>query len=303
MSGFSFDPAWVRTLYRQRQSWLGAVAALGLVVAQTSPSHAQLAPNLGTAADFAVLGGQTVTNTGSSVLNGNLGVSPGSAITGFPPGILTPPGVTHAADAVALGAQTDLTTAYLDLLSRPITKNLTGLDLGGQTLTQGVYKFDTAAQLTGSLTLDAQGNNKAVFIFQIGSKLTTATASTISVINLGQGGQGVNAFWQVGSSATIGDSTTFLGNILAYTDISLDSSATICGRALARGAGDVGGAVTMIGNTILDTCPASVDFGSHGFAGAGTTLAAVPEPGTVPLLCMGLFALTLYGWKSRKRVA
>jgi outer membrane autotransporter protein len=242
MSGFSFDPAWVRILPANLAGLRGAVAALGLVVALTSPSHAQVV-NLGTAADFAVLGGSTVTNTGTSILTGNLGVSPGSAITGFPPGIVTPPGATHAADAVAIQAQSDLTAAYLSLLSRPTTANLTGQNLGGLTLTPGVYSFDSSAQLTGALTLNALGNPNAVFIFKIGSTLTTASSSTVTVIN---GGPGSNVFWRIGSSATLGTTTSFVGDILAQTSITLNTGANIaCGSALAQT-----GAVTLDTNRI-----------------------------------------------------
>jgi uncharacterized protein with beta-barrel porin domain len=234
-----FDPTGVRT-YPAKLA--GAMAVLGLVVGQTSPGHAQ-APNMGTAADFAVLAGSTVTNTGPSVLTGNLGVSPGSAITGFPPGIVTPPGATHAANAVAVQAQVDLTTAFNALAGRPTTSNLTGQNLGGLTLTPGVYNFDSSAQLTGSLTLNAQGNPNAVFIFNIGSTLTTASSSTVTVIG---GGQGTNVFWRVGSSATLGTTTSFVGDILALTSITLTTGANIaCGAALARN-----GAVTLDTNNI-----------------------------------------------------
>src|SRR5581483_8601927 len=144
--------------------------------------QAATAPSLGTAINFAVLGGSSVTNTGATVVNGNLGVSPGSAITGFPPGIVVPPGTIHAADAVAGGAQSDTTIAYNALAGQPCDFNLTGQDLGGLTLIPGVYCFSTSAQLTGTLTLNAQGNPDAVFIFQIGSALTTASNSSVSVI-------------------------------------------------------------------------------------------------------------------------
>jgi len=254
-SGFSFDPTSARTSLAKLTGVLGAAATVGLmVVASTSPSHAQ---DLGTAADFAVLGGSTVTNTGPSVLIGNLGVSPGSAITGFPPGIVTAPSATHAADAVAVQAQVDQVTAYNALAGLPSTANLTGRNLGGLTLAPGVYNFSSAAQLTGNLTLNAGGNPNAVFIFQIGTALTTASASTVSVIG---GGQGSNVFWQVGSSATLGAGTTFVGDILAQQSITLNTSANIaCGSALAHT-----GAVTLdtnhiaIGNLAPCTTPTPV---------------------------------------------
>jgi hypothetical protein len=240
MSRFSFAPASVRTSSQKRAGVRGAVAVLGLMGATlTSPSHAQQAPSLLTAASFAVLAGSTVTNTGPTAINGNVGVSPGSAITGFPPGIVN--GVTSVADAVAAQAQIDNMSAYNVLAGRPITTNLTGQDLGGKTLIAGVYGFNTSAQLTGTLILDGQGNPNAVFIINIGSTLTTASNSRILLTN---GAQGGNVFFRVGSSATLGTSTSFTGDILAL--ITLDTSATIiCGDALAQH-----GAVTLDSNTI-----------------------------------------------------
>ena len=206
------------------------------------PAAAATAPAaLHTAQSFAVLGGQTVTNTGPSTLVGDLGVSPGTAVTGFPPGSVTG-GAMHKADAVALQAQSDVTTAYNDLAGRACGTSLTGQDLGGLTLVSGVYCFTSSAQLTGTLTLDAQGNPDAVFIFQIASTLTTASNSTVQVIN---GGQNCNVYWQVGSSATIGTTTTFVGNILALTSIALQTGASVVGRALARN-----GAVTLDTNHV-----------------------------------------------------
>jgi len=221
------------------------VAVLGLMGATlTSPSHAQQAPSLLTAGSFAVLAGSTVTNTGTTVLNGNVGVSPGSAVTGFPPGIVN--GVISAGDAVAAQAQIDNINAYNVLAGKPVTTNLTGQDLGGKTLTAGVYGFNTSAQLTGTLTLNEQGNPNSVFIINIGSTLTTASGSSISLIN---GAQGGNVFFRVGSSATLGTSTSFAGDILALTSITLNTSAKIiCGDALAQN-----GAVTLDSNTIT-TC-------------------------------------------------
>jgi uncharacterized protein with beta-barrel porin domain len=221
-----------------------AFAAVGLmVVAPTSSSHAQ-APSLGTAASFAVLAGSTVTNTVTpTVINGDLGVWPGSAVTGFPPGTVTPPFMIHAGDAVAQQAQADDTTAFNVLSSMPIMTDLTGQDLGGKTLKPGVYGFNTSAQLTGTLTLDGQGNPNSVFIINIGTTLTTASASSILLIN---GAQGGNVFFRVGSSATLGTTTAFAGDILALTSITLDTGATInCGDALAQN-----GAVTLDNNVI-----------------------------------------------------
>ncbi|HVL49876.1 MAG TPA: ice-binding family protein, partial [Actinomycetota bacterium] len=197
--------------------------------------------DLGTAESFAVLAGQGVTNTGSTVVSGDLGTWPNPAITGFPPGTVIN-GTIHAADAVALQAQSDLTIAYDDAASRACDQDLTGQDLGGLTLVAGVYCFDTSAQLTGELTLDAEGNPDAVFIFKIGSTLITATDSTVNLIN---GAQACNVFWQVGSSATLGVGSTFAGTILALTSITANTDAQIEGRLLARN-----GAVTLDSNIV-----------------------------------------------------
>ena len=187
--------------------------------------------NLGTAGSYAVLAGSTVTNTGSSVLNGSLGVWPGTAVTGFPPGIVTRPGTIHPGDAAAAQAQLDLTTAYNAAAGLARTGTLTGQNLGGMTLTPGVYFFASSAQLTGQLTLNNLGNPNALFVFQIGSTLTTASnSSVIFSSSLADS----NVFWQVGSSATLGTTTAFQGNILALTSITLNTGATIgCGSALA----------------------------------------------------------------------
>src|SRR6202048_626102 len=211
MSGFSFGPTGARTLPAKLAGSRGAVAALGLMgAALTSPSHAQ-APPLGTAASFGVLAGSAVTNTGSSVISGNVGVSPNNVVTGFPPGTVVG-GTIHENDGLAIQAQLDDVAAFTALSGRPVTVNLTGQDLGGKTLTSGVYGFSTSAQLTGTLTLDGQGNPNSVFIFNVGSTLTTASASRIVLIN---GAQGGNVFFRVGSSATLGSTTSFPGDILA----------------------------------------------------------------------------------------
>ena len=211
---------------------LGTVTGLLLAVASlsTAPgaSAAEAPVGLGTAGTYAVLGGQAVTNTGPSILFGDVGVSPGTAITGFPPGVAL--GVTHAGDAVAGGAQSDLTIAYDDAAGRAPIAAIAG-DLGGLTLTPGVYNAASSIGLTGTLTLDAQGDPAAVFIFQVGSALTTASASSISMIN---GAQPCNVFWQIGSSATLGTNSDFIGTILALTSISVTTGTTVEGRALAR---------------------------------------------------------------------
>jgi Ice-binding-like len=202
-----------------------------------------LAQSLGSAASFAVLGGSTVTNTGPSVVNGNLGVSPGSAVTGFPPGVVTG-GSIHAADAVALQAQNDATSTYNFLAGQPCNTDLTGQDLGGLTLTPGVYCFSSSAQLTGTLTLNGPG----IYIFQIGTSLTAAGGSAVALIN---GAVACNVWWQAGSSATLGTTASLPGNILALTSITLNTGASLAGRALARN-----GAVTLDGNAVA-LCAAS----------------------------------------------
>ncbi len=203
---------------------------------------AQSAAGLGAASSFAVLGGLTVTNTGTSTIYGNVGVNPGSAVTGFPPGLVNG-GAIHQADGLSLQAQNDLITAYNVVAGQAFSSDLTGQNLGNRSLNPGVYRFSSSAQLTGALVLNAQGNGGAVFIFQISSTLTTATGSSVNIIN---GGSACNVFWQVGSSATLGTTTRFLGNILAMTSITLNTGASISpGRALARN-----GAVTLDTNNI-----------------------------------------------------
>jgi hypothetical protein len=204
---------------------------------------------------FAILAGSVATNTGASIISGNVGVSPGAAITGFPPGIVTAPYAIHSADAIAARAQSDLTIAYNALAARAPTSDLTGQDLGGLTLTPGVYNFNTSSQLTGALTLDGGGNPNAVFIFKIGSTLTTASASVVQLIN---GAQGRNVFFQVGSSATLGTTTSFAGKILALANITLNTGAQInCGAALAQI-----GAVTLDTNVVSVCALAAATYDS-----------------------------------------
>src|SRR3954447_8868582 len=227
-------------MIRSRIGRLIAAALTTLFVGEALPASAQTAPPLGTAQSYAVLAGSTVTNTGPSVITGGLGLSPGSAVTGVPPGRVSG-GTIHAADAAALSAQSSLTTAYNSAAGQSCMLDLSGQDLGGQVLTPGVYCFSSSAQLTGTLTLNGQGNAAAIWIFKIGSTLTTASGS--SVVMSGSGSQ-CNVFWQVGSSATVGTGTSLAGNILALTSITMNNSARIFGRALART-----GAVTLDTNT------------------------------------------------------
>ena len=250
---------------------------------------------LQSAENFTVLGGSTVTNTGPTSITGNVGVSPGSAITGTVSITLT--GTYHAGDAVALQAQTDVTKAYNGLKAMSSNQNLTGQDLGGLTLNSGVYKFDSEAQLTGALTLDAQGNNNAFWVFQIGDTLKTANASSVNMINVGShGGTDNGLFWQVGSSATLGTTTAFEGNILALASITLNTGATIDnGRALAET-----GAVTMDTNT-LSQFSAPPDYGTLSggltYDSLGNVVpvgpSAVPEPSSFALFASGMAALFL----------
>jgi hypothetical protein len=213
----------------------------GLFLVAT-PAAAQV--SLGSAQQFGVLAGSTVTNTGPSSIDGDVGVWPGTAIVGFPPGTTT--GSLRAGDAVAQQAQTDLTAAYNAAAGTACNTNLTGQDLGGMTLTPGVYCFDSSAGLTGTLTLDFLGNPNAFFLFKIGSTLTTASASMVQIINGGGTTCPPNVFWQVGSSATLGTGSTFRGNIMALTSITLTTGASLDGRALARN-----GAVTLDSNTVI----------------------------------------------------
>lgn len=199
--------------------------------------------DMGTAKTYAVLGGQSVTNSGPSVLNGDLGVWPGTAISGFgaAPSDGKVNGATHAGDAEAKSAQDATTTAYDDAAGRTTTKTITS-DLGNQVLVGGVYTSGGDLELTGTLTLDGEGKADSVFVFQAGAALTTATDSEIKLIN---GANACNVYWKVGSSATLGVRTEFVGTILALQSISANTEATVQGRLLARN-----GSVTLLSNTI-----------------------------------------------------
>jgi hypothetical protein len=236
---------------------------LGLISTMIFASSAFGAPatvGLGSAASFSVLGGSTVTNTGPTTMFGDLGLSPGSSVTGAPHVL----GQTHVDDAVAIGAKNDLTTAYNDAAGRP-TNGSAGTDLAGQTFTAGVRTASSSLLLSsGSVTLDAQGDPNAVFIFQIGSTLITGSATTVLLVN---GAQACNVFWQVGSSATLGTGTRFVGTIMASATITANTAATIHGRLLAQTA-----AVNLDTNTITTSNCASSVTGSGG--GTETTTPA-----------------------------
>lgn len=234
-------------------------------------SHAQAgAQLLGTADTFAVLAGSTVTNTGNSVLNGNLGVWPGLAYTGFPPGKVN--GTIYAGNAVAEQAEADLTTAYNTIQSEAYTTDLTGMDLGGLVLFPGVYHFASSAFLDGALTLDGEGNPNSEWDFQIGSTLITGSNASVNVIAGGE----CNVYWQVGSSATLGTGTAFLGNIMAQASITMNTGSSIVhGSALAETA-----AVTLDDSSI-------------------TTCLATPEPMPVCVLGLGVMGLLLRRRQSR----
>jgi hypothetical protein len=257
---------------------LAAFAALPQACNQQPkpPEHfasEQAAISLSTAENFAVLASSTVTNTGPTIINGEVGVSPGTAITGFPPGFVIPPATVHPGDAIAAQAQSDATAAYAMLTATPCTVNVVNPNLGGQTLTPGVYCFSSSAQLTGALVLDAQGDPNAVFIFKIGSTLTTATGASVAIIN---GGQACNVFWQVGSSATLGTATAFAGSILALASVTLTTNAVVSGRALA-----LNGAVTMDTNQVSAAhCAAGPGTSSSGAGTGGAAASSSSAAGT-----------------------
>jgi type VI secretion system secreted protein VgrG len=237
---------------------LAGSLGIAAMVFDGSRADAQVAPlDLGAAEDFAVLAAATVTNTGPSVIDGDLGVSPGTAVTGFPPGTVT--GTVHSAGATAAQAQADATAAYDDgVLRTPATA--VPVELGGTTLTGGVYAGGTL-EITGTLTLDAQGDPNAVFILRAASTLVTASNSTVELIN---GAQASNVFWLVGSSATLGTGTHFVGTIIATASITATTGVTVLGRLLARTA-----AVTLDTNTV-DVPPSAPSTPPTTVPGGGT---------------------------------
>jgi type VI secretion system secreted protein VgrG len=254
-----------------KRAWrAGAVLAVCVAFFAIPVAAQASAVNLGTASPFVVLGGSAVTNTGPSVLNGDLGVGPGTSLTGFgAPSVVN--GATHDNDAVANIAQNDLTTAYNVAAGQPVSPGhvLTGTNLGNRTLTAGAYSFSSSAQLTGQLTLDAKGKADAQFVFEIGSTLTTASASSVVLIN---GASPCNVYWQVGSSATLGTTTAFQGNLMALQDISLNNGASVIGRVLAKRG------ITLI-NNVLDRSTCNDQPTTPGTPGTPTTPGT---PGATP---------------------
>jgi hypothetical protein len=201
---------------------------------------------LRSAAKFAVLAGSTVTNDGPTVVTGNLGLSPGSAVVGFPPGKVVD-GSIHAADGEAAQAKHDLTTAYNDAAGRK-NPHLLPSDIGGMTISPGLYRSPSALAITGNVTLDGKGDADSVFIIQVPTKLTTAVNSSVTLIGRARAR---NIFWQVGSSATLKKASVFKGIILAHMSISLGTGATVAdGRLLARI-----GAVTLLRNIVTEPAP------------------------------------------------
>jgi hypothetical protein len=289
------------------------VFSFGLLIFSAFALNAYGDAFLLSATNFGVLGASTVTNTGPTTINGDLGLWSG---TSYVPGTCVPApcitfigaSTTHITDGIAKQAQLDALAGYTTLQGLAPTLNLSGVDLGGHTLTKGVYDFASSAQLTGNLILDFQGLDNTFIDFEIGSTLTTASGSSVSIINAGSN-DGV--YWAVGKSATLGTGTSFVGNIIADQSVTMNTAATDgCGRVIALNA-----AVTMDTNVISNTCPivnasgtpigtfgggvASIDTTNTGVplpATAVGQVAAVPEPGTTGLLAA---ALGFIVWKKR----
>ncbi|MEC3982005.1 ice-binding family protein [Amycolatopsis sp. H20-H5] len=257
----------MRALHRTGSALAAIALAVGVAVVVPAAAQAATSPPFGSASNFAVLGASTVTNTGPTVVTGDLGVSPGTAVVGFPPGSVV--GTVHTTDAVAAQAQADVGTAITYAAGEPCDTNLTGQDLGGLTLPPGVYCFNSSAQLTGTLTLDAQGNPNAAWVIQVASSLTTGSNAAVVLTGGATPCNHDNITWQIGASATIGTGTSFVGNILAGTSITVAGNADSTGSLYAHT-----GAVTMDSNKV-STCAGA---GNQ----AGPTITTTPS-GSVPV--------------------
>jgi len=299
----------VAVVRRGGTALISLAVAAAVLIAFAGPANAAVVATvpLGTSANYSVLAGSTVTNTGNSTLGGSLGVWPGTSITGFPPGKVL--GTTDKTNAAAKNAQSNLTAAYVNAAGRPLDAT-TAADLSGRTLQGGVYAGPSkgALGLTGKLTLDGAGNANSVFIFQTNSTLITGSSSTVTLIN---GAQECNVFWKVGSSATLGTGSTFVGNILALTSITVNRSVTVHGRALARN-----GAVTLNNDTFTKpTCALSSPVTTTSAAAtstlpttATTKATTLPRTGTStsgPLAAiafgLGVGGLAIIGMAKRRR--
>ncbi len=277
-----------RVARRLATTLIAFTTTTGTLLLAITPAGAAIVPTvpLSTAAAYAVVGASTVTNTGPSVINGSVGLSPGSSITGFPPAIVVPPGAIDTTNAAAAQAQSDITTAYNNAAGRSITAT-TAADLANLQLQGGVYAGPSkgALQLTGPLVLDGAGNRNSVFIFQTNSSLITASSSTVTLIN---GAQECNVFWQVGSSATLGTGSVFRGNILALASVTVNTGVTVHGRAFARTAAVTLDTDVFTRPTCALTTPTTVPGGG---SGGGTTTV----PGGTTTLPGGGTATTLPG--------
>jgi len=261
---------------RTRAILLALTVVVPGVLLSGGTAQAAIVPTvaLATSQGYAVLGATTVTNTGNTVLDGSLGLSPGTTITGFPPGLVLPPGTTEATTAAAAQAQSDLTAAYVDAAGRPVNATTTA-DLANLVLQGGVYSGPSKSplSLTGPLVLDGAGNVDSVFIFQTDSTLITGSGSTVSLVN---GAQACNVFWQVGSSATLGTGSVFTGNILALTSITVNNGVDVRGRALARN-----GAVTLENDTFTGAaCAPPSPTSTTAAPGTTTTTSGTPTTAT-----------------------
>lgn len=296
-------------------AYVTLAVALGISLSMTGAGQANaytspVIVNLGNAQSFAVLASQTVTNTGTSTIGGDVGVSPGTAITGFPPGVITGAYGLHSNTAAAIAAMADLGAAYTDAAGRAPADETAHADLSGLTLAPGLYSGGALSN-TGTLTLDGEGDANSVWIFQAASTLITSPNSTVMLIG---DANPCNVFWQVGSSATLDTDSTFVGTVMAQTSIAANNGATIQGRLLA-----LTGEVTLINNTVdAAVCAGTPAAGGTPVPGGGGTTPGGTTPGGPTLPATGVdagpygiailtligagVALLLFSNKSRKRM-